>query len=57
LSVNIGDILTAEAREEHLSHKIGIYRVVVKNQNEERVALFKGTVYRKSTHWIKKETE
>lgn len=46
-----GDVLTAIAREEHLSNRIGIYQVTVTNQNEEVVALFKGTVYRKSTHW------
>ena len=50
-----GDEITATAIEESLSNKIGIYRIVVKNQKEEIVALFKGTVYRTSKEWEKKE--
>ncbi|MDC0231204.1 hotdog fold thioesterase [Aureispira] len=49
--VNIGDILTARSYEESLSHKIGIYRIVITNQNEKTVALFKGIVYRSSKEW------
>ena len=51
LAIKTGDIITAEAHRESLSHKIGIYKVSVKNQNGEIVALFKGTVYRKSASW------
>lgn len=51
MAIKIGDIITAEAQREHLSHKIGIYKVSVKNQNGDIVALFKGTVYRKSASW------
>jgi acyl-CoA thioesterase len=46
-----GDVLTAIAEEENLSHKIGNYRVVVKNQAGKVVALFKGIVYRTSRDW------
>lgn len=46
-----GDILTASAEEEKLGHKIAVYRVVIKNQNDQLVALFKGTVYRTSREW------
>lgn len=49
--VHEGDVLTARAIEEHLSHKIGVYRVVVTNQDDQQVALFKGTVYRTSREW------
>ncbi len=49
--VKEGDVLTAQAAEESCSRKIGIYRVEVKNQNNELVALFKGTVYRTSKDW------
>ena len=49
--VNTGDVLTARSYQESLSHKIGIYRVVIKNQNEKTVALFKGVVYRSSKEW------
>jgi acyl-CoA thioesterase len=49
--VKTGDILSAKAYEESLSHKIGIYRVVITNQDEKTVALFKGIVYRSSKEW------
>ncbi len=50
-AVHPGDVLTATAIEEHLSHKIGIYKVNIVNQKDEIVALFKGTVYRTSKIW------
>ena len=46
-----GDVLTAIAEEVHLNHKLAVYRVDVQNQNNDLVASFKGTVYRKSTEW------
>lgn len=49
--VREGDVLTAYAEEEHLSNKIGNYRIVVKNQDDKVVALFKGIVYRTSKNW------
>lgn len=46
-----GDVLTAEAQEDFISEKIAFYRVTVKNQKNELVAIFNGTVYRKkNTH-------
>lgn len=44
-----GDVLTVEAREESLGHKIGVYQVRVSNQHGAVLALFKGTAYRTST--------
>jgi acyl-CoA thioesterase len=49
--VKAGDVLIATAEEEHLSNKIGIYKVSVTNQDGRTVALFKGTVYRTSQEW------
>ncbi len=46
-----GDILTATASEENLGSRIAVYRVVVHNQDQVLVALFKGTVYRKKETW------
>ena len=43
-----GDIITVEAREESLKHKIGVYQVRATNQNGAVLALFKGTAYRTS---------
>ena len=51
MAVKTGDCLRAEAFEESLNHKIGIYRIVVTNQNKKRVAIFKGVVYRTSKEW------
>jgi acyl-CoA thioesterase len=44
--VHAGDELTAEANEEIASARVGYYRVTVRNQRDETVALFRGTVYR-----------
>jgi len=49
--VQTGDLLTATAVEKSLTNKIGIYEVTVKNQEDELVALFKGTVYRSDKEW------
>lgn len=51
-SLREGDIVTAYAEEESLGNRIAIYRIVVKNQNDQTVALFKGTVYRTSRDWV-----
>ena len=42
-----GDIL----KEMNLSNKIGIYHITITNQENKKVALFKGTVYRTSKDW------
>lgn len=50
-TVKEGDQLTAVAQEDHLSNRLGIYTITVTNKNNEVVALFKGTVFRKDTQW------
>ena len=50
-AVNEGDKLTAMAKEEHVSNRLGNYSITVTNQHSEIVALFKGTVFRKNTTW------
>jgi len=45
----LGDVVTVEAREEDLKHKIGVYQVRATNQHGTLLALFKGTAYRTST--------
>ena len=50
-SLHEGDVITAYAEEESLGNKIAVYRVIVKNQHDQTVALFKGTVYRTSKDW------
>lgn len=41
-----GDTLTAEAKQISRANKTALYLIEVKNQNNELVALFKGTCYR-----------
>ncbi len=49
--VKLGDVLTAKATELHRGKTIGIYEVVVMNQLNEKVALFKGTVHISNESW------
>ncbi len=51
VAVQAHDILIAEAIEENLSNKFGIYRIHIVNQEGKKVALFKGTVFRTSSEW------
>lgn len=44
--VHVGDILTAEGREQHNGKSTGLYQVEIKNQHDHVVALFKGLCYR-----------
>jgi acyl-CoA thioesterase len=41
-----GDTLTAEAKEVHNGKSTGLYFVTITNQNNEQVAVFKGTCFR-----------
>ncbi len=50
-----GDVITATAEELSLSNKIGVYHITIKNQADETVALFKGTVYRTGKEWFAEE--
>jgi acyl-CoA thioesterase len=45
-AVNIGDVLTAEAKEIHNGRSTGVYLIMVTNQDNEKVAMFKGTCFR-----------
>ena len=52
VSLKEGDVITATVEEISLSNKIGIYHITITNQNSDKVAFFKGTVYRTSKDWI-----
>lgn len=45
-AVNVGDELIAEAKEIHNGRSTGVYLVTITNQNNDPVALFKGTCFR-----------
>jgi len=49
--IGVGETIFAEAKEENLSHKTGLYRIEVTNEKGELLALFKGTNYRSSREW------
>lgn len=42
----VGALLVAEAVEEELTQRTGIYNVTVKDEKESKVALFRGIVFR-----------
>lgn len=46
-----GDEIVADASEEALSNKTGVYRIIVSKLDGETVAVFKGMVYRTSKDW------
>lgn len=51
-AVNVGDELTAEAKEVHNGRSTGVYLIIVINQKNEQVALFKGTCFRTGKNLI-----
>jgi acyl-CoA thioesterase len=52
VAVNVGDKLTCEAKELSLTNKIGTYLIEITNQKKQKVAFFKGTVYRTNKEWF-----
>ena len=44
--VHVGDVLIGEAKEIHNGQSTGLYQVIISNQEEQIVALFKGTCFR-----------
>jgi acyl-CoA thioesterase len=50
-AVGTGDIITAVAVELSKTHKVGVYDIKIHNQENELVAIFKGTVYISSKSW------
>lgn len=45
-AINVGDVLTAEAKEIHNGRSTGVYLIALTNQSGQQVALFKGTCFR-----------
>lgn len=44
--VQVGDELTAEAKEIHNGRSTGLYHITIINQQQQTVAVFKGTCFR-----------
>lgn len=45
-AIEVGDTITAEAKESHNGRSTGLYFITITNQNNEQVAHFKGTCFR-----------
>jgi len=56
VAVKQNDVLTCEAKELSLTNKTGIYLIEIKNQENQIVAFFKGTVYRTLKEWFPEKT-
>ncbi len=52
VSIKDGDVLTATTEELSLSDKIGVYLITITNKKNQKIAYFKGTVYRTSKNWL-----
>jgi acyl-CoA thioesterase len=44
--VTAGDTITAESDELSIGRRVGVYNISITNQDDEKVALFRGTVFR-----------
>jgi acyl-CoA thioesterase len=55
VSVKDGDVLTATTEELSLSDKIGVYLITITNNENQKIAYFKGTVYRISKDWLSED--
>lgn len=45
-TVQVGDVLVAEASELHNGRSTGLYHIIITNQQKHEVAVFKGLCYR-----------
>ena len=50
-AIQIDDEITCEAKEFSLTNKTGTYLMEITNQKKQKVAFFKGTVYRTGKEW------
>ena len=46
MAIQPGDVLTAVAESESESNRLAYYKVTVRNQKDDVVALFRGTAYK-----------
>jgi acyl-CoA thioesterase len=49
--VKAGDTITAKAVELHRGFTLGIYEITITNQENKKIALFKGTVFITADTW------
>lgn len=53
-AIQAGDIITAEATETHNGKSTGLYFITITNQQQQQVAVFKGTCFRMGKALINK---
>lgn len=53
--VNEGDDLIAVAEEQSIRNSIAVYNIIVVNQSDEKVGIFRGTVFRTKKEFFPKE--
>lgn len=51
VAVNVNDVLTCESKELSFTNKTATYHIEISNQKNQKVAFFKGTVYRTTKEW------
>ena len=51
-AIQPGDVLNCYVTEQSLGKKLGVYTAEVINQDEVRIAVFKGTYYRSDKRWF-----
>jgi len=52
IALNVGDEITCEAKEFSLTKKTGTYLIEITNQKNDKVAFFKGMVFRTGKEWF-----
>ena len=56
-AVQPGDVLNCYVKEESLGKKLGVYSAEIINQDEMKIAIFKGTYYRSDKKWFEENTD
>jgi len=52
IALNVGDEITCEEKEFSLTKKTGTYLIEITNQKNDKVAFFKGMVFRTGKEWF-----
>ena len=56
-AIQAEDVLTCRCKEESLGKKLATFTAEIVNQDEQQMALFKGTYYRSEKRWIEPPEE
>lgn len=56
-AIQSGDVLNCYVTEESLGKKLAVYRAEIINQDQVKIAIFKGTYYRSDKKWFETTDE